>query len=281
MSDPIKFLENHVEIPSLPIIYTKISEMLNNPRSSISDIGKIISTDSGLTVRLLRLANSAFYGFSSEINTIDRALIVIGTKELHDLVLATTVLSMFKSMSSKSINMEAYWRHNIACGVAAKTIAVFRRDVKIEQFFVAGILHDIGRLLLLSNIPDRIDLALQRSESKNKLLYEVERQVIGFDHGQLGKTLLSRWNIPANLIDMVGYHHQPQNSDNFSVETSIIHIADIIVHALELGDNGEKFVPQLNEQAWENVGLSVNTLLAIIAQINKQYNDVINSMLMV
>ena len=133
-------MKGTLEIPSLPMIFTRIDEAVNNPRSSLADIGRIISEDSSLTARLLKIVNSAFYSFPSKIETISRAVTVVGTQQLRDLALATSVMKLFQGIPPDLINMEAFWKHSIACGVAARVLAAHKREANIERFFVAGIL---------------------------------------------------------------------------------------------------------------------------------------------
>jgi len=141
-------ISDNLKIFSLPSIFLRLDDAINDLRSSVTDIGNIISEDQGLTVRMLKLANSPLYGFPSKIETISKAVLIIGTKQIRDLTLATSMLQVFKGIPEDFITMETFWRHSIACGVIARIIAGYRREPNVETFFTAGILHDIGRLIM-------------------------------------------------------------------------------------------------------------------------------------
>jgi HD-like signal output (HDOD) protein len=260
-------------ISSLPTIFIRINDAVNNPRSSLADIGRVISEDPGLTARLLRIVNSAFYSFPSKIDTISRAVTIVGTQQLRDLALATSVMKVFKGIPDDLINMEAFWCHSIGCGITARVLASHRREANLERYFVTGMLHDIGRLLLFMNLPKQSRAALMRCQRSEELLYKVEREEIGFDHATVGSALLQAWNLPASLEEVVAFHHAPQKALRYPIETAIVHVADIITHTMELGSSGERLVPQLNSEAWEKVGLPASLLPATLGQVEKQFHD--------
>jgi len=260
-------------ISSLPTIFLRINDAVNNPRSSLADIGRVISEDPGLTARLLRIVNSAFYSFPSKIDTISRAVTIVGTQQLRDLALATSVMKVFKGIPEDLINMEAFWCHSIGCGITARVLASHRREANLERHFVTGMLHDIGRLLLFMNLPNQSRAALMRCQRSEELLYKVEREEIGFDHATVGSALLQAWNLPASLEEVVAFHHAPQKALRYPIETAIVHVADIITHTMELGSSGERLVPHLNSEAWEKVGLPASLLPATLGQVEKQFHD--------
>jgi HD-like signal output (HDOD) protein len=267
------------DIPSLPIVFTRVNEAVNNPRSSIADIGKIISEDPGLSVRLLRIVNSALYGFPSKIETISRAVTIVGTQQLRDLALATTVIKLFRGISQELVDMESFWRHSVACGIASRVLATFRREANVERFFAAGILHDIGRLLICLKEPELTYEALTRAKASGEPLYRVEAEVLGFDHSAIGGTLVQAWKLPASLEEVLTYHHVPSMAVRYAVEATVIHVADIITHAMQLGNSGETLVPPLEEQAWERLGLSTSVLSPAMEQVDRQYRDAVQMVL--
>lgn len=277
LRNPEDLLKDFGEISSLPIVYQKINEAVEKPRSSIADIGKIISEDPGLTARLLRLVNSAFYRFPSKIETITQALVIIGTNQLRDLALATSIVSLFKGIPKDLVDMESFWRHSIACGTAAKIIAIHRREANIERFMIAGMLHDIGRLVLYKKMSEEIREAILRCQSEKTLLFLAEREFIGFDHARLGGLLLRSWNLSENLEETVAFHHQPKEAKHYPVQTAIVHVADIIVNALQWGSSGERDVPPLEEEAWEVIGLPVSILPSVLDHLRNQVKDVVHS----
>ncbi|HLP18077.1 MAG TPA: HDOD domain-containing protein [Bacteroidota bacterium] len=276
---PQSLLQGYVEISSLPMMFVRITEAINNPRTSVNEISKIISEDPGLTARLLRVVNSAFYNFPTKIDTISRAVTIVGTQQLRDLALATSVIRLFKGIPRELVNMESFWRHSIACGAAARTFAAYRRESNIERFFVAGILHDLGRLVIFGKIPDQAREALAMAEEKNISLLQAERTVLGFDHALVGRALLQQWKLPNNLVDVVSYHHLPTNSVAFPNETAIIHIADIFAHTLGLGASGERSVPAFSIEAWDLMGMQTSIIPSVIKEVERQYDEAIYAIL--
>ncbi len=272
---PSDLLQNYANLSTMSAIFTRLNEAINDPKSSSAEIGEIIKDDPGLTARLLRIVNSPFYGFPQKIETITRAIVIVGLQQLRDLALATAIVNLFKGIPENLVTMKSFWRHSIGCGVAAKILATYRREQNAERFFVGGILHDVGRLILNSNVPDLAKEALLRSQSTGILLHECEREVIGFDHAAVGRALLRAWNLPPSLEDVVAYHHRPSDAKQFVLETSVIHVADIIIHSLQFGSTGERFVPKIDGQGWANMDLSISILAPTLDQLDRQVNDVV------
>jgi putative nucleotidyltransferase with HDIG domain len=241
---------------SLPTIFFQIERAINHPSSSSADIAKALHTDQGLSARLLRIANSAFYGFPQRVESVDQAIRIIGTRQLHDLVLATVVLTQFRGVDAKLVTMKSFWQHSFACGIAARSLATLRRENNIEHFFVAGLLHDIGSLVLYQEFPQRAAVALEMHRRDSAALDEVERAVIGCDHGQVGAALMTSWKLPESYREVAANHHNPAGCRSPSVGTAVVHIADILVSALALGGNGETGLPRFCAEAWDLVALS-------------------------
>jgi HD-like signal output (HDOD) protein len=276
---PEDLLKGLVQVSSLPVIYTKINEAVNNPRSSMKDISDIIIDDPGLTSRLLQLVNSAFYGFPSKIDTVSRALSIVGTQQIRDLALATSIMSLFKGIPEDIVSMESFWRHSVACGLAAKILATYRRcEMNVERFFAAGIIHDIGRLIIYKKIPETAREMILRCKANRELLYLVEKEVIGFNHSDLGSVLVRFWNLPPSLEEVVAYHHSPQEARRYPIETSVVHVADIIAHAMQMGNSGEQYIPSLDEKALELIGIPSSVLSPTLDKLEREVKDVVQSL---
>ena len=279
ISRPEDLLKGLVQLSSLPVIYTKINEAVNNPRSSMQDISNIISDDPGLTSRLLQIVNSAFYGFPSKIETVGRALFIVGTQQIRDLALATSIVSLFKGIPEELVNMESFWRHSVACGLAAKLLATYRRcEMNVERYFAAGIIHDIGRLVIYKKIPETAQKIILRCKANKELLYIVEKEVIGFDHANVGSVLARYWNLPPSLEEVVAYHHSPRDAKRYPIETSVVHVADIIVHAMQFGSSGEQYIPPLDRKALELIGIPPSVLSPMLDQLWREVNDVVQTL---
>lgn len=270
--ESFKKVAQNINLPSLPMIYGQLNEITKKPNSSAKDIGRVISNDTSLSARLLRLVNSTFYGFPSTIDTLSRAVTIVGVKQLSTLALGISIVKVFDDIPSELIDMRSFWEHSIACGIAARIIAGFKKVANSERLFVAGLLHDIGRLLLYSYEPQLAQETLVAAQNGPKPVYEAELDLMGFDHTDLGGTLLNQWNLPLSLENDIRFHHCPMAAKD-PKEAAIVHLADIIVAALELGSSGERHVPALEQEAWELLGLSPNIIALAIEQIDLQLEE--------
>ena len=273
-----KLIEQSPQISSLPTIFYQINEAVEDPECSFIEIGEIISGDPSLAARLLRIVNSSFFGFPSKIETISHAVTIVGMAQLHDLALATTVVNQFKGISKELMSMEKFWLHSVATGLAARIIAVYRREPNADRFYLMGMLHDLGRLVLFLNISDQMQKVMDAYE-KGGTLHEVENEIVGADHAAVGGMLLEVWKLPEMLQEAVGYHHMPNQSPHYPSAASIVHVADIIAHGMELGTCGERFVPPLNAKAWEMLDLPINLLSSIVEQVDRQASEAVEMFL--
>lgn len=275
-NDPLtleRIVGETVTVYSLPFFYERLNEAINHPRSSIDDIARIITEDQGLTVRLLKLANSPMFGYYSRVDSITKAVTIIGTQQLRDLALAASVMGIFRGIPEELLNMTSFWRHSIACGMIARGLATYRREINVERFFVAGMLHDVGQLVLCTSIPEVVREMLEASRDRQSLHYVTERERLGFDHAAVGGALLRKWKIPPVIGEPVACHHAPAAAEQFPLEAALIHVADIICQALEFGFSGEWFVPPLNDGAWERLGIPVSVLGTILKQTEPQLEE--------
>lgn len=277
--DPAGIVKSVLKVASLPEIYIKVNEVINSSTSSSADLAHVINEDAALAARLLRIANSAFYSFVSKVETVANAVTVLGTQQLRDLILASTVLKLFKDIPEEYVNMESFWRHSIAVGILSRTIASYRKETNVERFFVAGLLHDIGRLIALVEIPKDIARAFERAKNEEIMLFMAEREEIGFDHAKLGGMLLEAWQLSPRLVEAVYYHHAPERAIQYPMDAATIHVADIIANALQLGSSGERFVPPSSQAALDQLKLDPDTINPIIEEMDQQYNDVVGFIL--
>lgn len=266
-------LKDISSLPSLPVLFNKLDETINHPRSSISDIAKILSEDQGLASRILKLANSPLFGYFSKIDTITQATTIIGVQQVRDLALSVSVMGLFKDIPEDLITMADFWRHSIACALTARTLATSQREANLERFFVAGIMHDIGRLVMFIRIPDLCREMIETANQQQLCLHEVEQQRLGFDHAAVGGELLRQWKLPQRVADPVENHHCCSMSGQFPREAAILHCSDLIAHALEMGNSGNSLVPPLYPGAWERLGISIFQIPTLITQISDQFEE--------
>jgi HD-like signal output (HDOD) protein len=279
-SNAVKELYGKIkEIPSLPQLYYTIKNEVDDPNSSIVRIGELISADQGLTTRLLRLTNSAVFGFVNKIDTISEAVSLIGLQQVRDLSLCTMVIETFGSISSDLLDMKGFWKHSLGCGITARALAAYKRLPNIERFFVNGVTHDIGRLMMLTAIPGQMREIFHTAHTKREMVYKVERDKLGYDHGDVGAVLMQMWKLPDMVVESASMHHRPTLSTVFPDEVSIVHIADVITHGMEIGNSGEPNVPPLIDATWRKLGLKPTVLSSMMRDIDRQADEVARIML--
>ena len=231
--------------------------------------------DPSLTLHLLKIVNSAFYGFRGEIESVCHAMGVVGTEQLMQLVLATTVIEQFKGIPKDLVDMNYFWRHSVACGLSARAIHRARGEYDGESIFVAGLLHDIGRLVMCLKVPDQLKIVLDFAEKSGDRWYKAEAKYFGFDHGGVGGALLRAWNLPVKLQEAVAHHHFPSSANNFPLEAAIVHLADRISHQVILDPDRDTEKYFYEKDAWDAVQLSEDShLQQIIEQTEAQLEEV-------
>ncbi|MCX6136020.1 MAG: HDOD domain-containing protein [Ignavibacteriales bacterium] len=267
-------------ISTIPLVYSKLMEAMGHHRSSVGDVSSIISQDAGLSARLLRIVNSAFFGFPRKIDTVSRAVQMVGIEQVRDLLLATSVMDSFETVPDNLVSMESFWMHSVGCGVAARAIASCCKEPNIERFFVAGILHDIGRLIIFDRLPEKTMDIMNYMERTGELMYRAERAILGFDHAAVGSALINSWRLPPSLEEIIADHHKPTVANLYRKDTTIVHFADVIAHAMKLGSSGERYVPNINEDAWKYLDLSLDILPQLFDVVDRQTNEVYDKFLL-
>ena len=232
-------------IPTLPTVALRVMEITANPKSSANDLMDIISPDVSLTTKILKIANSPFYGLTREVSSLQHAVTVLGFKEIRNLVISTVAFDSFKNLKQDGkFDINKFWKHSFYCALAAKAIAV---DLEIEsnELFVAGLVHDIGKLAMYVTFPSEFMMQLEiMNPLKIKYTsFEAEKDVFGMTHDEVGMKLLKKWMFPESLLTAVGYHHRPQEADKKSNFPMIVHVADILTHVYEMQDEAEEGEP--------------------------------------
>ncbi len=250
-------------------VLREIETALQSPQCNLNSIGDAIQKDPDLTARLLRLANSPFYGFANRLSTVAEAVSLLGIQQIQDMIVASSVLEQFKGVPDKLVNKDSFWRHSLAVGITARLLAMERRLPKPDKFFVAGLLHDVGRLVLMLQAPDWAQKVFELYQRERLLLRDAEKKTLGYDHQQIAAELLQTWSYPAALVQAVAFHHAPDSSVA-KMDAAVVHIADHLVNAMGIGSSGEQFVSPLDEKAWATLGLSTDILARLIEAVDEQ-----------
>ncbi len=252
-------LERISSIPTLPTVLEKITRLLQNPQTSAEEVGKAITTDQALASKVLKLVNSAFYGFPGRISTITHAIVILGFSTVKNVVLTASILDFFRrgGGGNPDFDMEKFWIHSAACGAASQAVSRHLKMGDREQCFIGGLIHDIGKVVLCQYCPEEFNAILDVVKKKNVLFIDAEREVLpNVDHQEIGAHLARHWNLPVDLQAAIRYHHAPLSAGNHRDTAAAAHVADILVRALDHGSGGDNKIPRVSERAWDDLGFA-------------------------
>jgi len=251
--------------------------MVDDPTSSAADIGREISQDAALTARLLRIANSPAFGQHGKIATISRAITVLGIRQVRDLTVGLTAIRSFDGIGNELVTMESFWRHSVLCAVAAGQIADRRERARDDTSFVAGLLHDIGQLVLFNRAPvlERQALLMSIDSADDRGLFLCEREVVGFDHGAVGLALARNWAMPRSLQECIAFHHEPLRAQAHALEVATVHVANSVAVLAEIGSSDLADAPPISAAALRAVNLNADGVREIALQTRKSAAEVL------
>lgn len=246
-----RITESIIGLPTLPTVVSKMITLVDNPRTSAASLARLISTDQALTARILKLANSAYYGFSREISTVNMAIVILGFNTVKDMGLSLSVFDAFKNRSNNDIfDLTRFWEHSIACGVAARMLARTYQSRYAGEAFVAGLLHDIGKVILNQYFHTEFITILQ--QAAEGVSFEVaEERVIGTHHSQIGAWLAEKWNLPRVISRTLLYHHEPWIAQREHLFVAFVSLANYLCHLCGLGHSGRLSVEPLDQRCWD------------------------------
>ncbi|MGC8783130.1 MAG: HDOD domain-containing protein [Armatimonadota bacterium] len=230
-----------VGLPPLPHVTVQVMKLIDDPRASTRDFERVITQDAALAAKVLRMANSAYYGGNGRISTVSRAIAVLGMNTIRTIVMSLTFHAMVHARQRKSrFNRQEYWRHSLATAIAGRVLARLKRSKWDEEVFLAGLLHDIGKLIADQFLPEEMDVFISRSmEVTSGTVEEIlamESKVLGSTHTELGEFAAQKWNLPAAIRAGIAYHHNPSQADKELFEpTALVHAANCLVNQAEIG----------------------------------------------
>jgi putative nucleotidyltransferase with HDIG domain len=235
----------------------RIAQALEQPDVNLAEVAALIESDQVLTAHLLRLANSAFYGVSGQIASVTRALTILGTAITRSLLYGVSVLDLH-------IDLAGFWEHSIGTALAAGALAKHLRLRSPEEVSGAGLLHDLGKVVLYKQAPEVFAAVLERAAAERLHFADAERAVLGVDHSEVASWLLARWRFPDRLLEPVVYHHAPEHARVARVETAVVHVANTLVRAYGYGFGGDRRIPVISRGAWKLLGLNAAALDDVI-----------------
>jgi len=278
---PKELVTGSIRLVSLPEVCIRVNEMLDEPSVTAAELGHIISQDTSLTARLLKIVNSSYYGFQAKIETVSRAVTVVGLRELRGLVIAASAVETFSNVPDEILNKVRFWRHSLYCGVIARLLAEQCHVLHSERLFVAGLLHDIGKLIIAQRLPTETRMIALEADAGHRSEFEVEQDFLGFNHAEVGGELMKAWSMPETLFESVAYHHNPQQAETGIMETCLIHIANILTDEAEQGLDMKEDTPlqQIDPFAWEITGLNESVKDHVFREAGPLFTEALETIL--
>lgn len=260
------------ELPTIPLILYRILEEIEGPLSSAKSIGQAISYDQSSTAKVLKLANSAYYSLPRRVDSLSTAIVFLGLREIKALVMSVGVFDFFFQKKSEAVfSREHLWLHSIGTATAARLVARHTGYPNLEGAFLAGLLHDIGKVVLDNYLKKEYKRAIDSCPSQDVPLCQLESQALETNHAEIGGWLIDRWNFPPSLVDPVTYHHElpPPNSLHQEL-IAIVHLADILCQAEGIGFSGNNCLPPVNDTVWKTLKLSPQGMEALGGQLRQE-----------
>ncbi|QPJ66376.1 MAG: HDOD domain-containing protein [Candidatus Nitrohelix vancouverensis] len=258
-----------------PAVYFKFKEAVEDPDTSFKEFSEILSADPGLLIRLLKIVNSPFYGLDAKVETVEHAMTIVGLNQLSDLVLTTTIMNEFSGVPGDLLNMNTFWEHSVAVGVSAQILAGYLGEKELERFYIAGMLHDIGTLVICKKAPEKMMRAVKLEKEGAGAMHETEREVMGFSHADVGSSLLRAWKLPQRLLDCVSFHHHPLDAKRNMKEAAIIYFADYLADQIGSGDLGDVSPPKLDPAVLKSLELNETILLSMREESQERFAEAI------
>ncbi|OPY80400.1 MAG: hypothetical protein A4E65_01510 [Syntrophorhabdus sp. PtaU1.Bin153] len=260
----IQALRDSVEriytLPVLPGILKKLLGLVENPRVSLNEISDFVSSDPSLASRVLRMVNSPVYGFPGRISSVNQGVILLGLNVVKGLLLGVTVFDLMQR------SMVGLWEHSVGCAVVARIIAKRMGFKEPEEISVGGLLHDLGKVILILQFPKEYGRAMGLAEVGGRTIGEAERDCFPANHASAGAWVAKKWSFPRNLTDMIEYHHKPHLARVASYQTAVVHLSDVLIRGRGYGFAGDEGVPPVNPATWERFRFTKEDVKKILAE---------------
>ncbi len=257
-------------VPTLPKVLERVVAALEDQDVDFESVADLIEIDQALTSQILRLANSAFYSTQGTVSRVTQALLVLGAVVTRSVLLSSTVLDIRK------VALRGFWEHSLGCAVAAGAIAKVTERCHPEEVTAAGLLHDLGKVVLYKEIPDAFEEIVARAAAEGRSFRDVERAVLGIDHCDIASWLVERWRFPPCLAEPIAFHHTPARARVARDETAVVHVANTLVRGIGYGSGGDPFVPALDPAAWQRPELTAPRLDRVLAVFETDLDQALN-----
>ncbi len=255
-------------IPAIPQVMKKILRVVEDPSASPATVSKLVSSDPGLTAKILRVINAAVYGFVVRITSVNQAIVLLGLDVVRALLLG---VSIFEMMEQTAVGL---WKHSLGCAIAAKLLAQKKSMADPEEASIAGLLHDIGKVVLHVQFPAEYQTALTAARDRSMFLADAEKELFTMNHATAGAYFASTWRLPKFVVESIRYHHRPSLAKAAPIYTLTVHMADIFAKAYNVGFSGDLFVPPVHQVAWDLFDFSENEMKDVFSQLGEMIAEV-------
>ncbi|OGQ99780.1 MAG: HD family phosphohydrolase [Deltaproteobacteria bacterium RIFOXYD12_FULL_50_9] len=263
-----KALREIKNLPTLPGVIIKLSKMADDPETTAEQMGKVISMDHILAAKLLKLVNSAFYGFPQKISSLSSAIILLGVNVIKSLIISA---SIFDIMEKQDVEL---WEHSLGCAVICSVLAKRLGVQDPDEVSTAGLIHDIGKVAIQMELPRENELINQLVLERQISRRDAELEVLGLEHAEVGGWLAKSWNLPKKLVEPVASHHDPRMASDEQLASAIVHFSDIMIRGLGYGHGDDVWVPSLSKRAWRLLDLSPEDMDQILPEIEEKLWEV-------
>ncbi len=279
---PMKSVEELVEncssLVSLPEVYIQVKKVIDDPESTMAELSAAISIDPGMTAMVLKLVNSAVYGMPRKVETISRAVGILGMQPLHDLVLAVSVTKAFSGLSQQVMNMNIFWANSFFSGLAARELARKCFLVDSERMFVEGLLRDLGHLLLYQHLPEQAEEAIKISANTGEPIQTTEQNLIGFDYTHVGKALVDAWQLPRNIGEAIRHQHHPSGTPDYQFEAALLNIAGALTEGFQATNGQGIWKTLVATESWTLTSLDEESITMCMLEAGKQLTSMLDLM---
>ncbi|MBI5807936.1 MAG: HDOD domain-containing protein [Ignavibacteriales bacterium] len=268
-------------LPTLPTIYTTIAEAIEDPSTTNLKLANLISTDQASAFKILKVVNSPLYGFHGKIDSISQAIMYLGRNEVKNIIFALSVMSTFsKDRYIKGLRPVDLWAHSIGVGVISRNVGLEIGEKKIENYFLAGVLHDIGKIIFLEFVTQEYQKVVDLATLKNYKINEAENEILGLDHERAGKLLAEKWRIPQSLQDIILYHSNGKIGNSTNKLLSTVHLANIIAKIIGFGFAGDHIISRPEPMIWDELKLKEGAIKSMKNKFLDDYSHAIKTMLL-
>lgn len=262
------------DIPALPQIVLRVMKMTDDPDVTAQDINKVLNQDQSMTARVLRLANSAYYGYARRIASVTDAVVLLGFNTIRSIVIAAAVNEILnKKYEGYALEEGELWRHSQTCAIAARAVARRSKFVQLDAAYTAGLLHDIGKVILNHFMKNAYHEVVELVESGEIPFMEAEEAVLGFNHAVVGARVVEKWNLPPQLVEAIAFHHYPDKATANPKLTAIVHLADAICLSMGIGVGVDGLLYPVSTEAMKTLGLSEQDIEQIVSELVDLLSD--------